>query len=131
MFLPEAPGAGCDTVHRAACMKPEPAAPLPDMAGNGGASVSRCSVLTEIGPRRSDPDGSENYPAFIRMKLPSACRFCPASVGLMCTKYDPQHEAEAAMKRAAASEGDDRQRLIQLALAWHQLARDRRDEDAD
>jgi hypothetical protein len=50
----------------------------------------------------------------------------------MCTKYDPQHEAEAAMKRAAASsDGDDRQRLIQLALAWYQLARDRRDEQAD
>jgi hypothetical protein len=45
----------------------------------------------------------------------------------MCTKYDPQHEAEAAMRRAAASEGPDRQRLIELALAWHQLARDRRD----
>ena len=28
----------------------------------------------------------------------------------MCPKYDPQHEAEAAMKRAAASaEGPDRQ----------------------
>lgn len=49
----------------------------------------------------------------------------------MCTKYDPQHEAEAAMKRAAASEGDDRQRLIQLALAWHELARDRRDDERD
>lgn len=49
----------------------------------------------------------------------------------MCPKYDPQHEAEAAMKRAAASEGDDRQRLIQLALAWHELARDRREERAD
>ncbi|WFU68699.1 MULTISPECIES: hypothetical protein [unclassified Bradyrhizobium] len=49
----------------------------------------------------------------------------------MCTKYDPQHEAEAAMKQAAASEGDDRQRLIQLALAWHQLARERRDEETD
>ena len=49
----------------------------------------------------------------------------------MCTKYDPQHEAEAAMKRAAASEGPDRQRLIQLALAWHQLARDRRGEQSD
>ncbi len=36
------------------------------------------------------------------------------------------------MKRAAASaDGDDRQRLIQLALAWHQLARDRREEEAD
>lgn len=53
-------------------------------------------------------------------------------VGRMCPKYDPQHEAEAAMKRAAASsDGDDRQRLIQLALAWHQLARDRRDQQAD
>lgn len=33
------------------------------------------------------------------------------------------------MKRAAASEGLDRQRLIELALAWHQLARDRRNEE--
>ncbi|QQO21779.1 hypothetical protein JJB98_18450 [Bradyrhizobium diazoefficiens] len=49
----------------------------------------------------------------------------------MCTKYDPQHEAEAAMKRAAASEGADRQRLIQLALAWHELARDPREEQTD
>lgn len=49
----------------------------------------------------------------------------------MCTKYDPKQEAEAAMKRAAASEGADRQRLIQLALAWHELARERREERAD
>jgi hypothetical protein len=47
----------------------------------------------------------------------------------MCTKYAPQLEAEAAMRRAAASEGADRQRLIQLALAWHQLARERRDDE--
>jgi hypothetical protein len=47
----------------------------------------------------------------------------------MCTKYDPQHEAEAAMKRAAASEGADRQRLIEIAIAWHQLARERRDDE--
>lgn len=46
----------------------------------------------------------------------------------MCIKYDPQHEAEAAMKRAAEAEGADRQRLIQLALAWHELARDPRNE---
>jgi hypothetical protein len=48
----------------------------------------------------------------------------------MCNKYDPQHEAEAAMKRAAASEGPARQRLSELAIAWHQLARDRRDDVA-
>jgi hypothetical protein len=46
----------------------------------------------------------------------------------MGTKHDPQREAEAAMKRAAASEGADRQTLIQLAVAWHLLARDPRDE---
>ncbi|MEY9184624.1 RuvA C-terminal domain-containing protein [Bradyrhizobium sp. USDA 313] len=46
----------------------------------------------------------------------------------MYTGYDPQHEAEAAMKRAAEAEGADRQRLIRLALAWHQLARDPQDE---
>jgi hypothetical protein len=49
----------------------------------------------------------------------------------MCTTYDPQHEAEAAMKRAVAADGPDRQRLIELALAWHQLARDRREDGAD
>jgi hypothetical protein len=49
----------------------------------------------------------------------------------MCTRYDPQREAEAAMRRAAESEGADRQRLIQLALAWHELARERRDERTD
>ena len=70
-------------------------------------------------------------PGIIRTKLPSACPYLPARVGLMCTTYDPQHEAEAAMKRAAASEGPDRQRLIQLALAWYELARDRRDAQAD
>ncbi|MBB4367714.1 hypothetical protein GGD63_000483 [Bradyrhizobium sp. cir1] len=47
----------------------------------------------------------------------------------MCNKYDPQHEAEAAMKRAAAAEGADRQRLIELAIAWHQLARERREDE--
>lgn len=35
------------------------------------------------------------------------------------------------MKRAVAAEGPDRQRFIELALAWHQLARDRREERAD
>ncbi len=35
------------------------------------------------------------------------------------------------MKRAAEAEGTDRQRLIQLALAWHQLARDPHDEQTD
>jgi len=53
------------------------------------------------------------------------------TISAMCSMYDPQQEAEAAMKRAAASEGADRQRLIELALAWHQLARERREERAD
>jgi hypothetical protein len=70
-------------------------------------------------------------PAIIRTKLPRACPDRPARIGFMCTKYDPQHEAEAAMKRAVAAEGPDRQRLIELALAWHQLARDRREERTD
>jgi hypothetical protein len=49
----------------------------------------------------------------------------------MCNCYDPKHEAELAMKRAAASEGDDRQTLIRLAIAWHELARDRREGETD
>ena len=48
----------------------------------------------------------------------------------MCIEYDPQREAEAAIKQAAESEGAARQRLIQLALAWHRLARERRDQEA-
>lgn len=35
------------------------------------------------------------------------------------------------MKRAAEADGADRQRLIQLALAWYELARDPRDEPTD
>lgn len=35
------------------------------------------------------------------------------------------------MKRAVVAEGPDRQRLIELALAWHQIARDRREERTD
>jgi hypothetical protein len=39
--------------------------------------------------------------------------------------YNPQREAEAAMKLAIATDGVDRQRLIRLAMAWRELARDR------
>ncbi|MBR0775308.1 hypothetical protein JQ543_19970 [Bradyrhizobium diazoefficiens] len=49
----------------------------------------------------------------------------------MCIEYDPQREAEAAMKQAAESEGAARQRLIQLALVWHRLARERRGQETD
>ncbi len=69
-----------------------------------------------------------NHTGEIAMRLSRSAGY---RVSLMCSKYDPQHEAEAAMRRAAASEGADRQRLIQLALAWHQLARDRREERTD
>lgn len=70
------------------------------------------------------------HPAIIRGKLPCACPDRPSNLGLMSTQYDPQHEAEAAMKLAAESEGADRQRLIQLALAWQQLARGPREEQS-
>jgi hypothetical protein len=39
--------------------------------------------------------------------------------------YDPQREAEAAMKLAIATDGADRQQLIRLAMAWQELARER------
>ncbi|MCG2626400.1 hypothetical protein L6654_07155 [Bradyrhizobium sp. WYCCWR 13023] len=70
-----------------------------------------------------------NYPQSYGRNCHALVRIERLESALMCTKYDPQHEAEAAMKRAAASEGPDRQRLIELALAWHQLARDRRDDE--
>jgi hypothetical protein len=40
-------------------------------------------------------------------------------------EFDPQRQAEAAMKQALASEGIERQRLIRYAQAWHELARER------
>jgi hypothetical protein len=46
-------------------------------------------------------------------------------MGSMSNEYDPEGEAKAAMKRAAASEGADRERFIRLALAWLRLARER------
>jgi hypothetical protein len=39
--------------------------------------------------------------------------------------YDPQREAEAVMKLAAAAEGPERQCLLGLAIAWLELARGR------
>ena len=37
--------------------------------------------------------------------------------------YNPEREAEAAMKLAAAADGLERQRWISLAMAWQELAR--------
>ncbi|MHB0790309.1 hypothetical protein [Bradyrhizobium sp. 5.13L] len=36
--------------------------------------------------------------------------------------YDPQREAEAAMKLAVAVHEPERQRLIRFAMAWQELA---------
>ncbi len=41
----------------------------------------------------------------------------------MDNDYDPEREAEAAMKRAAAADGPERQRLVGLAMAWQELVR--------
>jgi hypothetical protein len=45
----------------------------------------------------------------------------------MRSEYHPEREAEAAMKQAAEAQGAERQRLIQLAVAWHRIARERRE----
>jgi hypothetical protein len=37
--------------------------------------------------------------------------------------FDPKAQAEAAMKEAARAEGPERQRWIQVALAWIELGR--------
>ncbi|MET4788395.1 hypothetical protein ABIF64_000573 [Bradyrhizobium japonicum] len=43
--------------------------------------------------------------------------------GSMDSDYDPEREAEAAMKLAAATDGPERQRWISLAMAWQEIAR--------
>lgn len=43
----------------------------------------------------------------------------------MDSDYDPQREAEAAMKLAMAVDGPERQHLVRLAMAWQELARTR------
>jgi hypothetical protein len=37
--------------------------------------------------------------------------------------YDPQREAEEAMKLALSADGTERLRLIRLAMIWRELAR--------
>jgi hypothetical protein len=41
----------------------------------------------------------------------------------MDSDYDPEREAEAAMKLAAATDVLERQRWISLAMAWQEIAR--------
>ncbi|MCK1284683.1 hypothetical protein IVB41_12220 [Bradyrhizobium sp. 44] len=42
---------------------------------------------------------------------------------MMGNEYDPQGQAEAAMKEAVRSDGVERQRWIEVAQAWLKLAR--------
>lgn len=44
-------------------------------------------------------------------------------IGSMDSDYDPEREAEAAMKLAMTADGPERQRLASLAMAWQELAR--------
>jgi hypothetical protein len=43
----------------------------------------------------------------------------------MGSDYDPQAQAEAAIREAVHAIGPERQRLIQVAQAWFELARGR------
>ncbi|KQT13718.1 hypothetical protein ASG57_33735 [Bradyrhizobium sp. Leaf396] len=45
----------------------------------------------------------------------------------MDIEYDPEREAQAAMTQAAATHGIERQRWIQVAQAWLELARPQQD----
>jgi hypothetical protein len=47
----------------------------------------------------------------------------------MGNDFDPQTQAEAAMKEAVHADGPERQRWIQVALAWIELARARSEPD--
>ncbi|WP_234685297.1 hypothetical protein [Bradyrhizobium monzae] len=40
----------------------------------------------------------------------------------MDNEFDPQRQAEAAMKEAVRADGAERQRLIQIAQAWLEVA---------
>jgi hypothetical protein len=43
----------------------------------------------------------------------------------MESKYDPESEANAAMKLAVAAHGLERQKWLNLAIAWRELVRGR------
>jgi hypothetical protein len=45
------------------------------------------------------------------------------NIGRMGSDYDPEREAEEAMRLALAAAGLERQRWISLAMAWQELAR--------
>jgi len=43
----------------------------------------------------------------------------------MTSEYDPESEANAAMKLAVAAHGLERQKWLDLAIAWRELVRGR------
>lgn len=67
-----------------------------------------------IGRRRPESYGRDGHPSFT---------LCGYDIRRMESDYDPEGEAEAAMKMAVMAIGPERQRLIRLAMAWHELAR--------
>lgn len=48
---------------------------------------------------------------------------CGYDISRMDSDHDPRRQAEAAMKLAALADGFERQRWIQIAQAWLELAR--------
>lgn len=48
-------------------------------------------------------------------------------IGRMDSDYDPEHAAQEAMRLAAEAAGLDRQRWLNLAMAWQELGRMRTD----
>lgn len=44
-------------------------------------------------------------------------------IGRMDSDYDPERQAEGAMRFAAAADGPERQRWISLAMVWQEFVR--------
>jgi hypothetical protein len=47
----------------------------------------------------------------------------------MMGPYNYEQQAQAAMSMALAATGDDRQKWVRVAVAWHHLARNAADHD--
>jgi len=90
--------------------------------GEGAGDLAPPGFRKRLGRKQTDPSAQRARPYFYGSLIVYDLRL---HFHRMDSDFDPQREAEAVMKLAAAAEGPERQRLLGLAIAWLKLARGR------
>jgi len=81
------------------------------------------SRLRAWAAENNPPRRCEGWAGILRATLIVSFTLCGYDIPRMDSDYDPRRQAEAAMKLAALADGFERQRWIQIAQAWLELAR--------